>query len=230
MEFLLNMISAFLGGTFALIVQWYVFRNEKYSTRRKVLYYLLEIYGNIYRLKKLKTIDLKYSKVLRDLGISEAEAMEVKSRIMSEVNQEVYADVFDELDDLNEHYPKIVDELSKENPTLAYYISGHGKSLDKMIGYLEKVTEAIKKEVPQNEHQQIDQIFATLFQNDFIDIVVDDIHSSLKLVGKSISIFELKKVKQVLDGIEDVKSDNSEIEERIKSFIHFVKSQQPSNN
>ncbi len=223
MEHLLTMISAFFGGTFALLVQWYVFRNERHGTRSKVLYYLLEIYGNIYRMKKLKSIDSKYSKVLNELGILEVDAREMKSKIMYEINQEVYTDVFDELDDLNEHYPKIVDELSKENPTLAYYISGHGKSLDKMIGYLDRITEAIKKEVPKNEHQQIDQIFTTLFQYNFIEIAIDDIRSSIELLSKNISFREVRKVNQVFHQIEDLTAVDEEIEARVKSFIALIK-------
>ncbi|MBL0315065.1 MAG: hypothetical protein IPP69_04515 [Flavobacteriales bacterium] len=142
---------------------------------------------------------------------------------MYEINQEVYTDVFDELDDLNEHYPKIVDELSKENPTLAYYISGHGKSLDKMIGYLDRITEAIKKEVPKNEHQQIDQIFTTLFQYNFIEIAIDDIRSSIELLSKNISFREVRKVNQVFHQIEDLTAVDEEIEARVKSFIALIK-------
>lgn len=226
MEFFLNMISAFLGGAFALLGQWYVFRNEKYSTRRKTLYYLLEIYGNIYRLKKIKSVDFKYNQLLKDLGVSEKELKKLKSKIMAELNQEVISDVFDELDELNEQYPKIMDELSKENPTLAFQISDHAKSLDKMIGYFDRVSSAIKSEIPRNEHRQIDEVFEALFQNNFIDIVVDDIHDSIYLVSNRISYFESRKVKKLLEGIHDLKGTDTEIEERVKSVIEYFQSQE----
>ena len=52
-ELLKNIFIAFSGGSFALIIQWYIFRRERLGTRRSVLYVLIEIYSNISKLEKL---------------------------------------------------------------------------------------------------------------------------------------------------------------------------------
>lgn len=224
MEFILNIVSAFLGGTFALFGQWYVFRSERFSTRRNVLYYLLEIYGNMIRIKKIQLMDKSYARALADHGLSSEESENIRGKFMAQVKVEIFNDVFDSLDDLNENYPKIVSDLSKENPILAFYISGHGKSLDKLISYIDSISETIKSESDISEHKQIDAVFESLFHSELIDMVVEDVKDSLLLLSKKISFIEHKRIREVLFKLEDTSNQDNEISEKLKSIFERMES------
>jgi hypothetical protein len=229
LEFSGTVLAAFLGGTCAFIAQWYFLRKSRFDVRRNVLFYLLEMYAIMYRLEKIKIIGPKSNELFNELGLNDPEARQFKSKIMGELFGEIMADVFDDLDDLNELYPKIVVELSKENPILAYTISSHGKALDKILNYIEAITESIKKEVPENEHDNIDNVFAAIFQNDFVKIVIEDVHSSIILVSKNISYMEARNVRSVLKNIEDSNSTIEEMNERFKKIRDLLNTYASTN-
>jgi CRISPR/Cas system CSM-associated protein Csm2 small subunit len=228
MEFILTMLSAFLGGAFALVGQWYVFRNERYSNRRNVLYYLLEIYGNVYRLERLKSADKFFDKLMYKLGVEMSDSEMAKPFLQKLLWENLFEDVLDELDNHGEKYPEIVNELSKENPTLAYYISHHAKSLEKMIDYLDSISESIKKEIPINDHNTMDEFFGAIFQNNLITSSHKDIRSSIEEVASSISILESRRVRVVLKNIEESISMEKEMDELVNAILTISKAQSNS--
>lgn len=225
MEFILTMLSAFLGGAFALVGQWYVFRNERYSTRRTVLYYLLEIYGNVYRLERLKSADKFFDKLMHKLGLEMSDSEMAKPFLQKLLWENLFEDVLDKLDDHGEKYPEIVNELSKENPTLAYYISHHAKSFEKMIDYLDSISESIKKEIPTKDHKTLDEFFGAIFQTNLITSSHKDIRSSIVEVASSISIFESQRVRVVLENIEESISMEKEMDELVNTILTMNKAQ-----
>jgi hypothetical protein len=219
MDFLITIISAFLGGIFVFLVQWYSFRNDRFSTRRNVLYYLLEIYSNLHKIKNLPMLNELYTEILIEQGIITEEIIDSKNRIFEKSKGQIYSEVFKSLDELNEKYPILVENLSKENPILAYYISNHGKSLKKMFDFFDKMAFDIKATTEPNEHKYITSTFDHLIESNLINSIISDVRNSALEISRGISFITFHQIKKELDKIEDSKRQREYMQESILSIF-----------
>lgn len=222
-DFVLAVFSAFLGGTFALLGQWYIFRKERFSNRRNVLYYLLEIYGNVKRLDRIKGVNTLFDRLFSKLGIEQDEkTTSAKEQFAVMIYEKLFTDVMDELDDLDEFYPDVVEELAKENPTLAVSISHYSRVLDKIVGYVSDVTKKIKEDVSEDEHSRVEYVMSSLMHNSLITDSALELREDILRISRSISMFEYKRVSSTLTRMEKIEITEEEINAFLVPMIQNV--------
>jgi hypothetical protein len=212
-ELLKNIFIAFSGGSFALIIQWYIFRRERLGTRRSVLYVLIEIYSNISKLEKFNKSDELIDKLFNELDIDPVEIEKDRPMLNQIILNALFNDVLTEFEEINLSYPKLILELSKEKPLLAYRISHHSKFLNKITVYLENVIIDLKENIPQFQHEELDDAFKSIVRNRILFNDKENIRKSILQVSCSISIVQFFNTKRFLKRNDDTKIKNSEIKE-----------------
>ena len=224
-DFILAVFSAFLGGTFVLLGQWYIFRRERYSNRRNVLYYLLAIYGNVKRLDRIKGVNKLFDTIFNKYNVENTEETQsFSNQLVLVIYEQIFTDVLDELDDLDTCYPDVVEELAKENPTLAVSINHYSRVLDKMVDYIGEATKRMKKEVSKNEHARVDQVMASILHNALIADSANELRHYILRISKSISMWETQRVNQVLTRMEKYEFTEEEINHMMVPVINSVRS------
>jgi hypothetical protein len=223
---LVAILSAVLGGTFVLIGQWYIFRKERYANRRNVLYYLLEIYGNVKRLDRIKGVNVLYERLFNKLGIELNEStISIREKFALLIYENLFTDVLDELDDLDEYYPDVVEDLAKENPTLAVSISHYSRMLGKIVVYVNEMTGKLKEDANEDDHSRIEYVMSSLMHNGLITDSAYELKVDILRISQSISVFEKQRVKKMLERMEKFEITEEEINKVILPMIQMVKSQ-----
>lgn len=219
-ELIKNISIAISGGLFALIIQWYIFRRERLGTRRSVLYVLIELYTNIYKLDKLNESDELLDDIFDELDIDPCEIEKERPILNQIIINAIFKDVLAEFEEISLSYPKLILELSKEKPLLAYRISHHAKFLNKITLYLENVLMELKENMPHFQHEELDKAFKSILRNRILFSDIENIRKSILKVSCSISIFQFFNTKKFLN-----RNDNSKIEKsEIKELADQIKS------
>lgn len=212
-ELFKNISIAISGGSFALIIQWYVFRRERLGTRRIVLYVLIELYTNISKLEKFNETDELLDKLFNELDIDPVEIEKDKPMLNQIILNAIFRDVFTEFEEINLSYPKLILELSKERPLLAYRISHHAKCLNKITTYLENVLMELKVETTQFQHSELDESFKAIVRNEILFNDKENIRKSILKISCSISLIQFFKTKYFLFETDNTKIEKSDIKE-----------------
>ena len=222
-DFILAAFSGFLCASFAILCQWYIFRRERYSNRRNVIYYLLSIYGNIKRLDRIKGINQLFDSLFTRYKVPPSdESNSLRDQLIAMIYEHLFDDVLNELENLDENYPEVVEELGKENPTLAVSINHYSRVLDKMVDYIGEVTKNIKKEVNKRDHIQVEQLMISVLHNALISDSVQELRTDIIKISKSISSRELKQVELMLSRMEKFVMTEEEIDLLIIPMIEKV--------
>lgn len=225
MELLKNISIAFSGGSFALIIQWYIFKRERLSIRRSVLYALIEIYSNISKLEKFNKSDELLDMIFIELDLDPLESEKDRSILNQAILNALFNDVLAEFEEINLNYPKLILELSKESPLLAYKISHHSKFLNKITIYLENVFINFKGNMPQLQHDELDDIFKSIVRNRILFYDKENIRKSILEVSYSISLLQFFNTKRFLKKNDDNSFKESEIKELADQIKNSLKSQ-----
>ncbi|MHA8108439.1 hypothetical protein [Aquirufa sp. A-Brett2-W8] len=207
-----NILIAFLGGSFALVLQLFSYRKERLGNRRSILYILIEVYGNITRLERLKDSDHFLDKIFSKLDIDPSETDQVKPFLNGILFKVMFEDVINELNELSDNYSSLILSLASEKPILAYKISHLAKSLEKSTLYFDGISNDFKTQFPESEHEQIDSFIKNIFHNNIIFSEKESIRKSILKVGRSISIFQYFKAKNIIKEINTNQIDETEIE------------------
>ncbi|MCF8254579.1 MAG: hypothetical protein K9H61_07595 [Bacteroidia bacterium] len=227
MGFLLNIISAFLGGGIALFGQWYFLLRERSGNKRNILFYLLEINGNMSRLNRFENFDKIYDiitlKVSESADFGTMPSNDFLKPILKNILYKgLYEDVLIELNELNKKYLLSVDQLSKENPTLAYKIRNHSRSFNNMVNHLENFSSSIKLNLPESEHSEIERTFELVAIKNIINDALKEINDSIVNVSKEISFFEYLRVRKLLKKVNMVEESSEELYESIQPLMDSI--------
>lgn len=225
MELLKNISIAFSGGSFALIIQWYIFKRERLSTRRSVLYALIEIYSNISKLEKFNKSDELLDMIFNELDLDPLESEKDRPILNQAILNALFNDVLAEFEEINLNYPKLILELSKESPILAYKISHHSKFLNKITIYLENVFINFKGNMPQLQHDELDDVFKSIVRNRILFYDKENIRKSILEVSYSISLLQFFSTKRFLKKKDDNSFNESEIKELADQIKNSLKGQ-----
>lgn len=218
-ELIKNILIAFLGGSFALVLQMFTYRKERLGNRRSILYILIEVYWNISRLERFKESDQFLDKIFSKLDIDQSETDQVKPFLNGILFKVMFEDVIKELNEFSDNYSSLILSLASEKPILAYKISHLAKSLEKSSSYFDGISNDMKTQFPESEHEQIDSFIKNIFHNNIIFSEKESIQKSILNVGRSISIFQYFRAKNIIKEINTNQIDEAEIEK----FVTIIK-------
>lgn len=221
-ELIKNIIIAFLGGSFALVLQLFANRKKRLGNRRSVLYILLEVYWNITRLERFKESDNFLDKFSSKLDINPIEINKVKPFLNEILFKVMFEGVISELKELSDSYSSLILSLASEEPILAYKISHLAKSLEKSKIYFDGLSNDMKAQFSKSEHEQIDNFIKNIFHNNIIFGERENVQISILKVGRSISFIQYFKVKNLIKEINTNQVDEAEIEKFVSIIMQEI--------
>lgn len=210
---------AFLGGSIALFLQWYIIRLERLKIRRSVLYNILEVYSNLLRIERIGNLDTLLKDVYTKMGIPENEIDSITPIFKNQLTEILFDDIVNELNEQSLHYKDAIKELAKDKPILAFEISHHASYLQIATENLDRFISNFKTEITEENQIEFEKIIRDILKENLISENINEIRKSILRISCSISPFYYYTTRKKIKFLSNKKSYGNELEKYMNDII-----------
>lgn len=211
-NYIKDITIAFLGGSFALFLQWYIIRLERLKTRRSVLYNLLEVYSNLLRIERIGNLDSFLNDFYLKLEIPQKEIEFATPVLKKQLVDIIFTELISELNSLSFQYSEAVKELAKDRPILAFEISHLANSIKISSESLENFISNLSNQFSEYDNSKIEEIINDILKKYLISDNVKEIKSAILKVSYSISFISYFKTFQKVKHLNNIGNIKHELE------------------
>lgn len=221
---------AFLGGSIALFLQWYIIRLERLKIRRSVLYNILEVYSNLLRIERIGNWDTLLKDVYTKMGIPENEIDSITPIFKNQLTEILFDDIVNELNEQSLHYKDAIKELAKDKPILAFEISHHASYLQIATENLDRFISNFKTEITEENQIEFEKIIRDILKENLISENINEIRKSILRISCSISPFYYYTTRKKIKFLSNKKSYGNELEKYMNDIIEMFRNAEKQGN
>jgi len=221
---------AFLGGSIALFLQWYIIRLERLKIRRSVLYNILEVYSNLLRIERIGNLDTLLKDVYIKMGIPENEIDSITPIFKNQLTEILFDDIVNELNEQSLHYKDAIKELAKDKPILAFEISHHASYLQIATDNLDRFISNFKTEITEENQIEFEKIIRDILKENLISENINEIRKSILRISCSISPFHYYTTRKKINFLSNKKSYGNELEKYMNDIIEMFRNAEKQGN
>lgn len=221
---------AFLGGSIALFLQWYIIRLERLKIRRSVLYNILEVYSNLLRIERIGNLDTLLKDVYTKMGIPENEIDSITPIFKNQLTEILFDDIVNELNEQSLHYKDAIKELAKDKPILAFEISHHASYLQIATENLDRFISNFKTEITAENQIEFEKIIRDILKENLISENINEIRKSILRISCSISPFYYYTTRKKIKFLSNKKSYGNELEKYMNDIIEMFRNAEKQGN
>jgi|GEM_PF-4188607 hypothetical protein len=221
---------AFLGGSIALFLQWYIIRLERLKIRRSVLYNILEVYSNLLRIERIGNLDTLLKDVYTKMGIPENEIDSITPIFKNQLTEILFDDIVNELNEQSLHYKDAIKELAKDKPILAFEISHHASYLQIATENLDRFISNFKTEITEENQIEFEKIIRDILKENLISENINEIRKSILRISCSISPFYYYTTRKKIKFLSNKKSYGNELEKYMNDIIEMFRNAEKQGN
>lgn len=221
---------AFLGGSIALFLQWYIIRLERLKIRRSVLYNILEVYSNLLRIERIGNLDTLLKDVYTKMGIPASEFESITPLFKNQLTEILFDDIITELNEQSLHYKDAIKELAKDKPILAFEISHHASYLQIATENLDRFISNFKTEITEENQIEFEKIIRDILKENLISENINEIRKSILRISCSISPFYYYTTRKKIKFLSNKKSYGNELEKYMNDIVEMFRNAEKQGN
>lgn len=218
------LLSVAFGWFLNELGQWFRTRKEDRKIKKQVLFYLLETHFTFNKLDTSEITNLLSQKVLERIPKNEQtdEAKQFINQLYAGIIGGFVEDnVAESLEEIEEHYTKSINELSKLDPITAYRLNGKNKIFnvfDLLHAYYDEVKETFPNESGLDE--QIELTVETI-KPEIIKDAISDLEDEIRGIALSINLWTWYRARKTVKNTKTKvrKDDEKKIDELLNMIM-----------